>query len=491
MPDKANCDHCSQPIEPSGGYSFFSSASVGIPGHQQLIGNMMLCQTCTDRIISTESWTKTPERQKQELNPSDVLEDPAAFLNAIKATNEASIVRNCRSHGLTPEAAKCKAREFALMWWQDPVKANSEAAAFWTRGSMNEADVEPRPVEMSAGDHQAQAIRNLTAVGGVVTSIRQPDGSSRSCVSFENSSASDDDLAALAQLPDVFAIYIWKGCRFTDRGMRHLAGLANLQRLVITTQLSGTEPAITAESLLGVSGDKLTSLIVNFDHSGQDWFIHLGGVPESETAKWTENISNHFPHLKDLTMVNCRFHDDSLSNLVALASLQQLSAMCGTINGSGLNSIATLQRLQLLNLTSTFIVGISDCRRESEAGFKQLAPLQNLRCLVLNGVKMSDCALDDVATLKPLRLLDISNNKELTNRGIERLEGLANLRVLGMQNIRLPKTGWLTNLLISMGFRSPRGIDYLQKRIPGLDIVLEDVIARMRQASDDLLKEDA
>jgi ankyrin repeat protein len=43
-----------------------------------------------------------------------------------------NIVAVCKKRGLTPQAAKSKARELAIRWWQNPADGDLEIRRFWT-----------------------------------------------------------------------------------------------------------------------------------------------------------------------------------------------------------------------------------------------------------------------------------------------------------------------------------------------------------------------
>ena len=117
-------------MEYGGGFVFYSSASDGLIGLSLGTGHVFLCKRCADEIVSIASFDKVMSNVS-DLSGLDVLAEPSQMMQMIKEANAGSIVEHCKRHGLTPEAAKAKAHEFAVLWWKDKDKGNSEACSFW------------------------------------------------------------------------------------------------------------------------------------------------------------------------------------------------------------------------------------------------------------------------------------------------------------------------------------------------------------------------
>ena len=140
MPDHAVCDQCNGQIEKGGGYSFYSSAAIGMLGMSHETGNMLLCESCTSEILNEKNWAKKIPKQR-EMTGADILANPMALLGNIRSANGDSIVTLCKRHGFTPEQAKAEARGFALLWWGKPeterAAVSNLAALFWKSGNNN------------------------------------------------------------------------------------------------------------------------------------------------------------------------------------------------------------------------------------------------------------------------------------------------------------------------------------------------------------------
>lgn len=157
-PDGAVCDHCNGHIPRLQGFAFFCSAAVGMPGLMLDVGNMLLCDACTDQIVNDANWAKTVPAQK-EMSAQDFLANSMALMEAFDDVKANGIIAVCKSHGFTPQQARDKARILAIQWWVDPQAAQAESAAFWT--SASKAQLQPFTPE----DDAYNAMCILTGVG--------------------------------------------------------------------------------------------------------------------------------------------------------------------------------------------------------------------------------------------------------------------------------------------------------------------------------------
>ena len=126
------CDLCGSAIKDGDGYAFFSSAVIeplNVP-----VGNMMLCEKCTQDTITERAWVVRPS--ELQFKPPTTEKDLARMLSGensqMESLNTGGIVATCKRLGFSPEAAKRKARELAVLWWQDPEKGKRETLLFWT-----------------------------------------------------------------------------------------------------------------------------------------------------------------------------------------------------------------------------------------------------------------------------------------------------------------------------------------------------------------------
>jgi len=134
MAKTAVCDDCMGTINEGAGYLFYSDAGPVLGGAVLETGNMLLCENCTNRICSPEGFAKKMPAS-QELS-ADFLADPGNLKRLMRDSNMVSIVQKCKAHGFTPEQAKAKAHEFALLWWSNGEvdQVGKQAKTFWKSG---------------------------------------------------------------------------------------------------------------------------------------------------------------------------------------------------------------------------------------------------------------------------------------------------------------------------------------------------------------------
>jgi hypothetical protein len=115
------CDICSGQLASNEGYAFFCDvcSRPGLP-----IGNMLLCEACTERIMSDRSFAAAREHPPVITSTSD--------LRLRQELNCESIVARCKRLGLSPEQAKQKARELALEFCRNKERGAELTIQFWT-----------------------------------------------------------------------------------------------------------------------------------------------------------------------------------------------------------------------------------------------------------------------------------------------------------------------------------------------------------------------
>ena len=85
------------------------------------------------------------------------------------------------------------------------------------------------------------------------------------------------------------------------------------------------------------------------------------------------------------------------------------------ITNEGLKEVvAKLPKLPKLSLHA--------CKQITDAGLKEVAKLQNLTWLSLNGTQITDAGLKEVAKMKQLKELDLKNTKTITKEGVAELQ---------------------------------------------------------------------
>jgi hypothetical protein len=140
---KAVCDLCNQEIAHGDGYSFYSSAVL--PAGDEPTGNMFLCDKCTRETVNDRMWAEprpqlqSAEQLQRQMSREEMLANPRAVFELFKAQNAEGIVLTCKRLGLSPDEAKQKARELAVLWWKDKDRSRRETLQFFTSPELKKA----------------------------------------------------------------------------------------------------------------------------------------------------------------------------------------------------------------------------------------------------------------------------------------------------------------------------------------------------------------
>jgi len=123
------CNHCTGKIPQGKGYLFYSSASLFHDAAKET-GNIFLCEKCTELICSPGGFAKEFRDDQKTASP-DLYVDTSSVSNKIKDANHQSIVASCKAKKLSPEKARKIAHKLAVLWWKNPLKAESESEKSW------------------------------------------------------------------------------------------------------------------------------------------------------------------------------------------------------------------------------------------------------------------------------------------------------------------------------------------------------------------------
>jgi Leucine-rich repeat (LRR) protein len=213
-------------------------------------------------------------------------------------------------------------------------------------------------------------------------------------VDLSNTGVTNADLQLLKDLPDLRVLILGgtQGTKVTDKGLEHLKGSVNLQRL----HLYGTP--ITDEGL-----------------------VHLKGLTD----------------LRLLNLVGTRVSTDGLKHLKGMTKLEQLDYY--GIDDVGLAHLKGLTNLKTLHLQRCTV---------TNAGLEHLAGLTNLQSLHFGSAKITDDGLNHLKKLTALRDLSLDappghfgGGNPITDAGIEHLKRLTKLEILNIGHTQVTSAG--------------------------------------------------
>ena len=252
----------------------------------------------------------------------------------------------------------------------------------------------------------------------------------------------DDDLANLAAMPQLWKLDL-SGCnKITDAGLRHLHNLPLLEHLDLTDC-----GKITVNGFQNLQA-ALPECLIESPPVAVKLGIFYGDGDDSASPA------------EDIT-------DDDLANLRGTRIRTLELSGCDEITDAGLAVIAEMPQLRTLS--------VSNCEQITSAALRHLAGLTQLRALKMDLIgQITDADLAHLAGLTQLRQLDLYECEQITDAGLAHLAGMTQMRELslwyseqitpaGMTHLR--KMPWLRKL--HLDFRILDRNDYAAYRLFG------------------------
>jgi internalin A len=209
-------------------------------------------------------------------------------------------------------------------------------------------------------------------------------------------------VAKLPEPPSAFGIQATPGEMVTESFLKDLARFKNLHGLGLALT------SIKDYKALG----QLTSL---------RWLDLTGCSPDDAAVKDLVGLKN----LQLLNVGTSKVSDAGLKELAGLTELQSLDLHRTKITDNGLKELANFKKLKLLNVSS--VLGES---KVTDAGMKYIAAL-DLQMLFLNGTKVTDVGVKELAPCKSLHLLWLNDN-DVTDASSKTLSGFTELKELSL-----------------------------------------------------------
>jgi internalin A len=216
----------------------------------------------------------------------------------------------------------------------------------------------------NAAEAYYAAVRFRVFPRGKLHTLPMPERCLR--LKLEDDSITDDDLQELTQLVHLQWLVFYRA-KVTDAGLKHLAGLQELQRLALPNH-----NGITSAGMKALAGLK---------------------------------------NLQALNFAGTQVADAGLKELAGLKKLQHLNLAGTPVTDAGLKELAGLKSLQTLFLGRTQV---------TDAGLRDLAQLSTLQRLGLSGARVSDKGLKLLVGLKNLQSLNLRET-QVTEAGLKEL----------------------------------------------------------------------
>ncbi len=273
-----------------------------------------------------------------------------------------------------------------------------------------------------------------TSVNGSFAVKLPPDVPWLDLLDLSQTRVDDDHLRELTSNVQVGHLRLY-GTRISDRGLRALRPLELLDDLDLG------ETKVTAAGLDDIAA--LPSLRKLY-------------LPVSIEA---DDIARRLVGMKDLEVLsggNEKFSNDGLRNIAKFESLEYLDIAGNRFTADGLRELQRLHHLRRLTfwhcgITDDGIAAISaipsvrglafyDCQKITDAGMRYVGEMTGLRSLCIDGAPgVGDAGVLQLRGLKWLQSLELRVN--LTDRALDALVGMAQLRSLYLDSVRITAGG--------------------------------------------------
>jgi hypothetical protein len=142
-----------------------------------------------------------------------------------------------------------------------------------------------------------------------------------------------------------------------------------------------------------------------------------------------------------LSLVACKFEDETLKPIPNMKSLRRLNLGSSTVKAEGLRTVAKSATIKALTL--------GDCRGVLNGSIKPIGTMQGLERLELGHCKgLGDAAMETVARLKKLKALKLNHVSSLTDKGVKALADLEKLEELELSGTQITdaSAAWFASL---------------------------------------------
>ncbi|HEY9759648.1 MAG TPA: hypothetical protein V6C97_31100 [Oculatellaceae cyanobacterium] len=178
-----------------------------------------------------------------------------------------------------------------------------------------------------------------------------------------------------------------------------------------------------------------------------------------------EQVS-HVASIRVLKLDDSEVSDKGMQYITRMPQLLSLSCQQLILSSKGVAPLRSLKNLERLRL---------DYIRLQEQDLQLVSTLTNLKYLSMNHCNLEDSSMKYLKNLKKLCVLQINNNRKISDQGIEYLSTLSDIRQLDIEFTgatpncvaSLKKFPRLTDL--SVGFTAQARVD-AQKQLPHCDI---------------------
>jgi Leucine-rich repeat (LRR) protein len=338
------------------------------------------------------------------------------------------------------------------------------------------------------------SLKKLSIIGGKVTDeglIYLRDFPQLKRLMLGNTEITDSGLQFFSNLQQLEDLDLYN-TNVTDAGISHLIKLKSLRQLTLVKSPYSKKERITEKAAPYLAQIKTLEYLEVENITLTDYAVsELSKLPNlkslyATTGRTGKPITDqglqHLSKIKSLELLDISTDAVTDKGLAALAQLPNLKRLfmysCPKITDKGLSKIANMKNLENLSL-NIFSPGSSEQTYVTISGLSCLNKITNLKSLDLEGIVQDGSGLDisglnnleslhvklkeireerdgrpyfsresfidkDLVCLenmKNLQELFLHPNKDITDKGLINLQGLTNLRRLGLSNAKLTDEG--------------------------------------------------
>ncbi len=259
--------------------------------------------------------------------------------------------------------------------------------------------------------------------------------------------ASDKHLRHLKALRNLRILRIRLGHNVTQEGLNYIADLENLRELVLRK--------------VNITDKELTKLkpLKN---------LRVLRLSRMDVAGAGLRALQSLDNLQALSLRHTSVTGEDLQRLFGMRKLHTLDLYGTDIKDQAIMKLTSFKKLRVLNVGRTKITG------------RNMNALKGLRRLYLRSSRVSNRGIDSIAELKHLKLLDLQNARtRVTDKGMRHLKNLTSLQALDISGTNVTDKGLmylrglenLKRIAVETTDTTKKGRTKLLSAIPGLDFV--------------------
>lgn len=276
----------------------------------------------------------------------------------------------------------------------------------------------------------------------------------------------DEGVERLKALPGIVELNFFGAESITDVAVAHLRGWESLRRL----NLRGSD--ITDTSMEYIAGLRnLRSLDVSFTQISTPGLEYLAELT----------------HLEELALGGNKINGAGLTVLAALPNLKKLTLKGSQRRNSGywavsltnvdMEMLGSLRQLEWLDLGGSIRSPLNDL---SDLGIGEVAQLRELRVLDISQTRISSAGLEPLAGLPKLERLSLWRAERIDDGAAEHLAQMSSLHTLDLSETqvtdatlaRLAELPQLRRLYLSGTKVTPEGVERFRRERPGCEVSL-------------------